>query len=893
MLCAVTSTWAEEASLNAFPTGTTSFANYNWGNSLDKNKVIYDQGNYIMMWSNGNNLAVDANGLKIGNSSKKSAFVFRVENASDITVGIARNGSDMTASLYYLGETTDVLTDPNSMTPTGALSSVNITASNSSAELSVEEGAAGYYMVFGTLRFYATSITITPTGPITKSVTFINDAGWENVYVWAWNDSENFTGGEWPGVKMTAVDGEENTYTWSTTGDPTKIIFSDGGSAQTANLDFVDGGKYNSGGRIKTAFSATLSTDLETVYAYVWSGNGDGAYNKALGDWPGTELTAEGDAFVVNFLAEDAPEHIIFHNNEGIQTEDLAFADGEAYEFRKIDYTASFTTDAGWENVYAYVWSGSGNNVTKITGDYPGTEITETDGVYSLSFSSYVVPQKIQFNGGSGDNKTPDWNFVDGKAYKWITATPLYALTANQTFTSGQTVEVKDADGDVVATITYGEEGGDNFNTTKSSTVEGYAGYTHCTEGNGTNGDVEGGTFYTIVPQYDGTIDLAVIINANKTLVVEEDGDAIAGFETQAEKLYGIQSFEVKAGKSYKCYVAGSKLGFYGFDYKFEKVSDYYIIVDNGTEWVALGKMNYFDDMKEYDYSLDNTWTGKYFAIAPASALNADGSVADWEKVVRPKTESGNYLVELRNYYDEVVIGGNNVWEKADEITRLSIHYYIDVQDFALYPQFDVTISDAGYATYSNKYDYYTGDAKVSIVKNVEGNEAVLEELEFLDGTNKGISGGTGVILEKVFAEMDVVTIYPYDKEEYNEYVDVTGNMLIGSGNSTYDITGYDTSVGEYKAYILADRTNGVGFYPLASYTEDNQLAAHKAFLAVPKNQSAPDFIGFGDTTGIDATLNDNGQMINDNVIYDLSGRRVMNPTKGLYIINGKKVVIK
>lgn len=28
-----------------------------------------------------------------------------------------------------------------------------------------------------------------------------------------------------------------------------------------------------------------------------------------------------------------------------------------------------------------------------------------------------------------------------------------------------------------------------------------------------------------------------------------------------------------------------------------------------------------------------------------------------------------------------------------------------------------------------------------------------------------------------------------------------------------------------------------------------------------------------------------------DNVIYDLQGRRVLNPTHGIYIINGKKVV--
>ena len=317
---------------------------------------------------------------------------------------------------------------------------------------------------------------------------------------------------------------------------------------------------------------------------------------------------------------------------------------------------------------------------------------------------------------------------------------------------------------------------------------------------------------------------------------------------------------------------------------------DYYVIGDNGTKWVALGKMDYFAAMEEYNYNLDETWTGKYFAIAPASALNGDGDLVDWSKVVRPNSE-GNFLVELRNYYDDVVTGGENVWEKTDEITRLSIHYYIDVQDFALYPESDVTISDAGYATYSNKFDYFTGDAKVSIVKNVEGNKAVLEELEFLDGDNKGISGGTGVILEKVLAETDVVTIYPYDKEEYNEYVDVTGNMLIGSGNYTYNITGNDTSVGDYTAYILAKpEGKDVGFYLLDMNGNDKTLAAHKAFLAIPKTSAAPDFIGFGDTTGIN---NVEREALNVEGCYTLDGRRVENPTKGLYIINGKKILVK
>ena len=45
-----------------------------------------------------------------------------------------------------------------------------------------------------------------------------------------------------------------------------------------------------------------------------------------------------------------------------------------------------------------------------------------------------------------------------------------------------------------------------------------------------------------------------------------------------------------------------------------------------------------------------------------------------------------------------------------------------------------------------------------------------------------------------------------------------------------------------------------------------------------------------------DATAIDNMQVVNEianQAIYNLSGQRVAQPTKGLYIVNGKKVIIK
>ena len=46
------------------------------------------------------------------------------------------------------------------------------------------------------------------------------------------------------------------------------------------------------------------------------------------------------------------------------------------------------------------------------------------------------------------------------------------------------------------------------------------------------------------------------------------------------------------------------------------------------------------------------------------------------------------------------------------------------------------------------------------------------------------------------------------------------------------------------------------------------------------------------EATGIGATLNDKEQMTND-IVYDLQGRRVEKPAKGLYIKNGKKELVK
>lgn len=96
------------------------------------------------------------------------------------------------------------------------------------------------------------------------------------------------------------------------------------------------------------------------------------------------------------------------------------------------------------------------------------------------------------------------------------------------------------------------------------------------------------------------------------------------------------------------------------------------------------------------------------------------------------------------------------------------------------------------------------------------------------------------------------------------------------------------------KDYVLFFSTgNKIGY----SKTTPRTLKCMRAHLEMTNPNAARSIeldFGEGKTTGIDGL---NGELKNGKIeelkFYDLNGRRVENPTKGIYIVNGKKVVIK
>ena len=143
------------------------------------------------------------------------------------------------------------------------------------------------------------------------------------------------------------------------------------------------------------------------------------------------------------------------------------------------------------------------------------------------------------------------------------------------------------------------------------------------------------------------------------------------------------------------------------------------------------------------------------------------------------------------------------------------------------------------------------------------------------------IPANTGILLENAGEHKFAKTVtYNYTLE---------GNLLNGSVENTYV---------EGAAYVLANGDNGVGFYA-AELNKDAEGAegtthflnnAGKAYFVLPATSEAVAFYGFdwAGTTGIE-----NVEVENASVIYDLTGRKVNAVERGIYIINGKKVLVK
>jgi|GEM_PF-6835913 len=201
-----------------------------------------------------------------------------------------------------------------------------------------------------------------------------------------------------------------------------------------------------------------------------------------------------------------------------------------------------------------------------------------------------------------------------------------------------------------------------------------------------------------------------------------------------------------------------------------------------------------------------------------------------------------------------------------------------------------VTTDELGYATYGNFYTLALDllpEGLKAFTANLDG-----AKLSFVEKT-EAVGPGTGLLIQ---GERNTTYYLPAKTDGTDPaYNDLSANM---EANTLAGLWKADT---ENYVFLMKKNTTGTGNIEFKRLTNAELVVpANKAYVQVSPSvfpKQARELIisfGEGEVTGIsEATLLNINEVIKNNNVYDLSGRRVAKPTKGLYIVNGKKVVIK
>lgn len=164
-------------------------------------------------------------------------------------------------------------------------------------------------------------------------------------------------------------------------------------------------------------------------------------------------------------------------------------------------------------------------------------------------------------------------------------------------------------------------------------------------------------------------------------------------------------------------------------------------------------------------------------------------------------------------------------------------------------------------------------------------------QLTTLAKPGETVPAGTPVLLKLSSADASSNKLIPVGNEFISSTNKVSGNLLSGVylGGKEKNITT------KYRVLNVDPSTGKIGFFKLSSSVTN--MAANKAFLELPATSGAKEevYIDFdnidSDVTGITNIHQD--EEPENPVYYDLQGRRVEHPQHGIYIVNGKKVIIK
>lgn len=210
-------------------------------------------------------------------------------------------------------------------------------------------------------------------------------------------------------------------------------------------------------------------------------------------------------------------------------------------------------------------------------------------------------------------------------------------------------------------------------------------------------------------------------------------------------------------------------------------------------------------------------------------------------------------LREVNKYYfDDIIVAVELTEEEAAEIPgakALNIPLTVD--------------ATAGYATFVPAMDVVIPEEGLKVYTATLSEDQKYVTLTPITGS---IKAGTPVIVEGSTQNLEVTT---GAAAASNNNLKVSDGTVKGDGKSIY---------------VLANGNDGVGFYKLA---KDASVPKGKAYLQVAAVESREFIAIAGEATGIKNVENQK----KSGIIYNLAGQQVKNAKKGLYIIDGKKVI--
>ena len=212
-----------------------------------------------------------------------------------------------------------------------------------------------------------------------------------------------------------------------------------------------------------------------------------------------------------------------------------------------------------------------------------------------------------------------------------------------------------------------------------------------------------------------------------------------------------------------------------------------------------------------------------------------------------------------------------------------AVAYYNDINDGGNYWQFikvtevPLTIAANDYTTLCLPFNVKLPEN--STVKAYYASAAAGNVLNLTEITGDVIPANQGVILQNT------------DAAEANINLAITTEEGTSFENKLVGVTAKRAGYSAGTNYVLAEKNGKVGFY-VANFTT---IVANKAYLPQSKVQNAQGVMmafSFGDeVTGID---NVNTATAAAKKYYDLQGRRVLYPAKGIFVTeDGQKVLFK